>query len=244
MTHENLFKIHIPEPCREDWGKMTPNEQGSFCQVCAKTVVDFSGQTEEQIQRYLLANIDKKVCGRFKINQLEPGNTPKLKLELEAPKYSFPRFLLPVITPFRAYTMALMLFASLAFSSCGNSGNGGGNDERLAGTVEIIDTTDNPYNHNNIIDSNNNQNFNHELMGGVSWSRAHDSTCTIKNINDDVMGKIAPIQTNDTLKTDTTETMIQGEIQKKEEEPKIKMGLFHKIEEEKDYKKGDVKVEN
>src|SRR4030095_5036983 len=241
--HENLFKIHIPEPCHEDWNRMTPNEQGSFCKVCAKTVVDFSGKPDEDIQRYMLDNIDKKVCDRFKVSQLET-ETPKLKLELAQPEYKFPGFLLPVITPFRAYTMALMLFASLAFSSCGNAGGGGGDDERLAGAVEIIDTNDTPYNHNNIIDSNSNMNFNHELMGGVSWTRAHDSTCTIKNINDEVMGKIAPIENNDTLKTDTTETMIKGEIQQKEEDPKIKMGMLQKIEEEKDYKKGEVKAEN
>jgi hypothetical protein len=57
------------------------------------------------------------------------------------------------------------------------------------------------------------------------------------------MGKILPVENTDTLKTDTTETMIQGEVQKKEEQPRIKMGMVKKIEEEKNYLKGDVKME-
>lgn len=247
MTHENLFKIHIPEPCHEDWDKMTPNEKGAFCKVCSKTVVDFSQKSDTDIQKFLLENIDKKVCGRFKTTQLEnePVEIPRLKLEIETPKFNFPGFLLPVLTPFRATALALILFASVA-AGCGNSGYGGGEYRQLQGAIEIVDSTNKPINFNG--DTNSvPPNIDERTMGAVNWNMVKDSTCKVNNTNNDdymTVGKIAPIQLIDTIKVDTTERMIQGEIQKKEPEPKIKMGMMKRIEpKEQDYKKGDVKIE-
>ena len=233
MKYENLFKIHIPEPCHEDWNKMTPNRQGAFCKVCAKTVVDFSGKTDDEIQRYLSENMDKKLCGRFKVTQLE--EVPKLKIE--KPKFEFPGFLIPVLTPFRACALSLMIFASAALMSCGNSGGAGGDDEKLAGAIALVDST------YEIPDT--------RIQGGISIKQANDSTCKINDNEDMLVGKIAPIDNTidntpatDTVKTDTTETMIKGEI-----EPRIKMGMLKKIEPkeeakaEKEYLQGDVKAE-
>lgn len=191
MKYESLFKIHIPKPCGEDWNKMTPNELGSFCKACQKTVVDFSGKSDKEIQKYLLENENQKVCGRFRLDQLE--ETRKI-LKAELPKFEFPSYLLPVITPFRVAVLSLMLFASVALTSCGNSKgevNSEPKYERLAGAVEIV------------IDSTNTQD-------------------TICNIDDNsniekprVVGKIKirediPV---DTLKADTSEIKIKGEIE-------------------------------
>ena len=41
--------LHIPEPCHEQWDKMSPAQQGRFCQQCSKTVVDFSTMTDQQV---------------------------------------------------------------------------------------------------------------------------------------------------------------------------------------------------
>ncbi len=41
--------IIIPKPCHENWDAMTPNEQGRFCNTCAKTVVDATALTNEEI---------------------------------------------------------------------------------------------------------------------------------------------------------------------------------------------------
>lgn len=60
--------INIPEPCHEDWNKMTPKEQGRHCDACNKTVIDFTKKTDEQIIKTLEAN--GKLCGRFKTQQL------------------------------------------------------------------------------------------------------------------------------------------------------------------------------
>jgi len=65
------ISISIPEPCHEDWGQMTPNEQGRFCNACAKTVVDFSVMTDTQVLNYLIDKQHEKVCGRLLTEQMD-----------------------------------------------------------------------------------------------------------------------------------------------------------------------------
>ncbi|WP_108866455.1 carboxypeptidase-like regulatory domain-containing protein [Aquimarina aquimarini] len=60
--------IHIPKPCHEEWSKMTPEEKGKHCKVCAKTVYDFRTKTDEQIIKKF--EQDSAICGRFKSSQL------------------------------------------------------------------------------------------------------------------------------------------------------------------------------
>lgn len=208
MKYENLFKIYIPEPCHEDWGKMTPNEQGAFCKVCAKTVVDFSDRSENEIQKFLNDNINNNVCGRFRISQLEDNKTEEIpRLKIEKPKFEFPGFLLPVLTPFRAYAMAMMLFASVALSSCGNSNEGSGDDGRTVGIMIVEPDT--------LKMKDSTESFNDRIQGGISIDHSRkinntntDSTCNVEDLQ--TVGKIKVIQ--DTIKVDTTETMVKGEI--------------------------------
>ncbi|MEO5642242.1 MAG: hypothetical protein ABIQ40_05195 [Bacteroidia bacterium] len=63
----------IPKPCNEDWGKMSTEQQGRHCQVCCKTVVDFSKKSSTEIVDFLQINTDKKICGRFRSEQLVPS---------------------------------------------------------------------------------------------------------------------------------------------------------------------------
>jgi hypothetical protein len=222
MKHENLFKIYIPEPCHEDWDKMTPNEQGAYCKVCAKSVVDFSNRKEDEIQRFLSDNIDSKICGRFRANQLSQNEIPPLRININQPKFEFPGFLLPLLTPFRATALALMLCASAMLSSCAGEGSGGGgDDDRLSGTVEYVDTIDNSIN----IDDT-------RLQGGVTVRNMSDSTCVIEDDPEmtRTVGKLKIQRTPppDTLKTDTTEIMLKGEIA-----PQKTHGVLRKVEEEK-----------
>lgn len=60
--------IHIPEPCHEDWAKMTATEKGKFCDVCTKEVFDFTSKTDEELVKILTEN--KNACGRLKKSQL------------------------------------------------------------------------------------------------------------------------------------------------------------------------------
>ncbi len=57
-------QLSIPEPCHENWQDMTPNDQGRFCNSCAKTVVDFSMMTDTEVLNYFSNLTNEKVCGR------------------------------------------------------------------------------------------------------------------------------------------------------------------------------------
>jgi hypothetical protein len=68
---ERKHKITIPEPCHENWDKMTPKENGRFCLSCSKTVVDFTSMLPNEVQHFFIQNQNKKICGRFKNSQLD-----------------------------------------------------------------------------------------------------------------------------------------------------------------------------
>lgn len=63
------LQLHIPTPCHENWNAMTPQEQGRFCNACAKVVVDFSMMTDKEVLDYM-ANASSSVCGRMSTEQL------------------------------------------------------------------------------------------------------------------------------------------------------------------------------
>ncbi|MCX6294364.1 MAG: hypothetical protein NT127_08745 [Sphingobacteriales bacterium] len=71
-------KIKIPNLCNEDWNKMTPNDNGSFCDTCKLTVVDFTKMGDDQIKNYLLNN--GHVCGRFDCTQVDTSHESTLEL--------------------------------------------------------------------------------------------------------------------------------------------------------------------
>ncbi|MBW7913117.1 MAG: carboxypeptidase regulatory-like domain-containing protein [Taibaiella sp.] len=71
MKHHHPIQISIPQPCSEDWNKMTPQEQGRFCDNCQKCVVDFTGFTDEQLYKYFREHKGENVCGRFQNWQLK-----------------------------------------------------------------------------------------------------------------------------------------------------------------------------
>ncbi|SFT75649.1 Por secretion system C-terminal sorting domain-containing protein [Lishizhenia tianjinensis] len=62
------FYISIPEPCHEDWGKMSKLEKGRHCQACTKTVYDFTNKNHEEIEQAFYETSD--LCGRFTSTQL------------------------------------------------------------------------------------------------------------------------------------------------------------------------------
>ncbi|MGC4104031.1 hypothetical protein [Ferruginibacter sp.] len=72
-----MLKISIPQPCHEDWNAMTPNEQGRHCNVCVKTVVDFTSMSDEEVKHFFLHKKEEKVCGRFRGEQLQ-----RIRIEL------------------------------------------------------------------------------------------------------------------------------------------------------------------
>jgi hypothetical protein len=81
---QQLIQLSIPEPCHQDWNKMTPNDQGRFCSSCSKTVVDFSTMSDAALIHYFENLKDSNVCGRVYTDQLdrniEPAAKPRKKI--------------------------------------------------------------------------------------------------------------------------------------------------------------------
>lgn len=65
------FTLEIASPCSENFDKMIPNSKGSFCDSCAKNVIDLSRKTNSEIARFMVENKDKNICARVKTTQLE-----------------------------------------------------------------------------------------------------------------------------------------------------------------------------
>jgi hypothetical protein len=66
---KNEIFVQIPTPCHEDWGKMTPTQQGRHCASCCKEVIDFSMMSDVEILK-LLNKPNGNTCGRFHNDQL------------------------------------------------------------------------------------------------------------------------------------------------------------------------------
>jgi len=67
MTSHSYI-LQIPKPCRENWHEMRPDDDGRYCLHCAKTVVDFTGMSDEQIIAFL-EDSHGKICGRLNEKQ-------------------------------------------------------------------------------------------------------------------------------------------------------------------------------
>ena len=81
MKAKTFKDIYIPNPCHENWGKMTPMEKGRFCQSCQRKVYDFRHSTIEEVNT-IFKESKGAACGTFyddEINQdlkyQDNGNT-------------------------------------------------------------------------------------------------------------------------------------------------------------------------
>lgn len=131
MKTDTNFEISIPKPCHEDWNKFTPDERGAFCQVCNKSVFDFTKKTDEEIKDILIQelNAGNKVCGRVNEDQITPV-VPSRNLSYAA---------LPALNPvdlnfrrLKKFAAALFLvFGGLLFTSSKSSA------QRLKGKMMV-----------------------------------------------------------------------------------------------------------
>lgn len=69
----SMAQIHIPNPCGEAWGEMTPEGNGRHCAQCCRTVVDFTQWQQEDIIVYLQEQ-KGRTCGRFTEEQVAGGS--------------------------------------------------------------------------------------------------------------------------------------------------------------------------
>ena len=66
------FTLEISNPCEEDFSKMTENSNGSFCDSCAKNVIDLSTKSNYEISKFISDNKNNtSICARLKTNQLD-----------------------------------------------------------------------------------------------------------------------------------------------------------------------------
>jgi hypothetical protein len=120
-----MMHISIPKPCHEDWKAMTPNEQGRHCNVCCKTVVDFTSMNDEEVKHFFFnKKKEESVCGRFRNEQLQ-----RIKIELP---YNIYTLSMPLWKQF--LTVCLLAFSSMLFSC----------DAMVSNTTTIGDVIDMP----------------------------------------------------------------------------------------------------
>ena len=119
------FQLQIPEPCHEDWDKMTPGDKGRFCGSCQKTVHDFTGMSDMQLIAFFKKPSTGSVCGRFYNDQLERDfESPRKRLPWL--KYFF-QFALPVfLTTMKTHAQGKPVFKEnltldSAISTCSKS---------------------------------------------------------------------------------------------------------------------------
>ena len=84
---------------------MSPREQGAFCQVCSKTVVDFTSMSDEDVKNYFLKRSGQKTCGRLRNDQLiNPDSLLPRVLEASIPFWK--KFLAIVFVLFGTFLSA------------------------------------------------------------------------------------------------------------------------------------------
>jgi hypothetical protein len=66
--------LTIPEPCHEDFSKMTPTERGAFCSKCQIDTFDFRDLSNMEINQILLKHKNDHLCGQFTNAQLNSLN--------------------------------------------------------------------------------------------------------------------------------------------------------------------------
>jgi hypothetical protein len=66
---QKKIRLQIPKPCHEDWSTMDPTEQGRFCQLCKKEVVDFTAMSDKEVLNYFSVN-SPNICGRMAKSQI------------------------------------------------------------------------------------------------------------------------------------------------------------------------------
>jgi CarboxypepD_reg-like domain/Secretion system C-terminal sorting domain len=93
------IQLNVPEPCHQNWQQMTPQDQGRFCNACAKVVVDFTTMTDKEVLSYF-SKATGKTCGRLDQDQLNR----EIKYS-QPPKKSWKKYWLSMAA-------ALILFSS------------------------------------------------------------------------------------------------------------------------------------
>lgn len=132
---ERKYRLTIPEPCTENWDKMTPKENGRFCLSCSKTVVDFTSMLPNEVQHFFIQNQNQNICGRFKNEQLET-------ITIQIPS----QVLYSQIYYHKMFLLALFIAMGTTLFSCQDKN---GNKNKID-KIEIVDNTENYQDENDV----------------------------------------------------------------------------------------------
>ena len=126
------MKIHLSKPCYEDWNAMAEQEQGRFCGVCAKVVVDFTKMNDDEIVAYFQHHQRQDTCGHYRNDQL----VEKQRINIDLAK-------LPKNIPFRSLLIACFIsfFSSIFFVSCMGKQAPTKEEIEMRGEINIIDSS-------------------------------------------------------------------------------------------------------
>lgn len=58
---------------------MGPSENGRFCSVCSKVVVDFTKMSNEEMKNYFISYSEQNACGSFYTQQLKNNSSGKVE---------------------------------------------------------------------------------------------------------------------------------------------------------------------
>ena len=64
-----INNLKLDKACNEHWDKMAPNKDGRFCELCAKTVIDFTHLSPEDMHRKIKAS-NGTICAKLTKTQL------------------------------------------------------------------------------------------------------------------------------------------------------------------------------
>lgn len=61
-----MSKLHISNPCHENWDAMTQQSGGRYCNTCDKVVIDFTHSSDVEIIHYVSQFSEGSICGRIR----------------------------------------------------------------------------------------------------------------------------------------------------------------------------------
>lgn len=92
MGTNRTIQLSVPQPCTQNWEKMSVTDKGRFCGSCNKSVIDFTNYSDQQLAAFFERNA-ANVCGKFRMDQL---HKPLHTLQ-QVPKLSIPPFLISAV---------------------------------------------------------------------------------------------------------------------------------------------------
>lgn len=119
------YSFRIPSPCHEDWNLMTPTEKGRYCNACAKTVIDFTVMSRNEISNFLEDNKGKKLCGHVRKSQLD-------SIHIKIPTSYFDK----IKQSQRYFILALLVVMGTSLLSCEDQQG----KKHKIDRIEVVDT--------------------------------------------------------------------------------------------------------